>query len=786
MQGLYATGSGAPVSLPLPLAPLGAWQQWIRYTLEPHPTKAGKTTKRPTHHATGHTVSPTDPANWTNYATAVASPHGHGVGFVFTADDPFWFLDVDGAFADGVWSPMATELYNRLRGAAWEVSQSGEGLHAIGSGPLPPHGCRNTPLGLELYHQDRFVALTCRTYPDGSANAVLPAIAAVTEQYFPPLAGPDGAPLDGWRDEPVAEWSGPADDETLVRMMLAARSATAAFGSPEGKATLAQLWAGDAGNYGPSEADAALAAHLAFWTGKDHARIERLMRHSGLVRDKWDRASAYLEPTILRACATVSKVLQSGQPPVDPTAIAVPPDDTTSRYVPPAAYAAYFAHCVYVTAAGQIYTPTHGLLGSTGFDTIYGGRMFVMDAEGRKVTASAWEAFRLNQQWRPPVAHDLCFRPELQPGELTVYEGRTLLNSYVPIETRRLAGSAAPFLDLLARILPDERDRRILTSYMAAVVQNPGRKFQWWPVLQGIDGNGKTTILRVMSHAVGHRYTHLVNPEAMAKTGGQFNAWIQGNLFCGIEEIYVAKRRDFLESFKATVTNDRLAMEGKGSSQFTGDNRCNGIMLTNHPDGVPINTDQRRYAIFYTAQQSEADLQAADMMGAYFPNLYAWLNGPTAGGDGYAIVNEYLRTYRPDPEFDPAGQCQRAPKTSSHVSALRWSLGNAEQEVLEAIEQGHQGFRGGWVSSHYLGLLLERLRIPIPLNKRRDLMRSIGYDYHPFMRDGRADNPVAPDGGKPRLYLREGHLALNLTSPVQIVAAYSASQIIIAADRIAS
>lgn len=39
----------------------------------------------------------------------------------------------------------------------------------------------------------------------------------------------------------------------------------------------------------PSEADLALCSHLAFWTGRDAAKMDTMFRQSGLMRDKWDR-----------------------------------------------------------------------------------------------------------------------------------------------------------------------------------------------------------------------------------------------------------------------------------------------------------------------------------------------------------------------------------------------------------------------------------------------------------------------------------------------------------------
>lgn len=125
-------------------------------------------------------------------------------------------------------------------------------------------------------------------------------------------------PVDqDWTEEPRADWQGPTDDDLLIRRAMAAKpSAGSAFG---GKATFADLWNANGEalgrsypdpvrNYDASRADAALAQHLAYWTGKDCARIERLMERSALNRDKWGRAD-YLQRTILGAVARQDEVL---------------------------------------------------------------------------------------------------------------------------------------------------------------------------------------------------------------------------------------------------------------------------------------------------------------------------------------------------------------------------------------------------------------------------------------------------------------------------------------------
>lgn len=77
-----------------------------------------------------------------------------------------------------------------------------------------------------------------------------------------------------------------------------------------------RLWAGDwegAGYPSQSEADLALAEILAFWTGGDPERIDRLFRQSGLYRDKWARPD-YRDRTIARALSMTTEFYNQEKP----------------------------------------------------------------------------------------------------------------------------------------------------------------------------------------------------------------------------------------------------------------------------------------------------------------------------------------------------------------------------------------------------------------------------------------------------------------------------------------
>jgi hypothetical protein len=254
----------------------------------------------------------------------------------------------------------------------------------------------------------------------------------------------------------------------------------------------------------------------------------------------------------------------------------------------------------------------------------------------------------------------------------------------------------------------------------------------------------------------------------------KFNEWLFKKLFIGVEDIYVSDhKKEVIEILKPMLTNSRLAMRAMQQGQVMGDNCANFILNSNHKDAIRKNRNDRRFCVFYTGQQSAEDIVRDGMGGDYFPNIYRWLKS-----GGYAIVSHYLATYAIPDELNPAGACHRAPVTSSTEEAVIASMGSVEQEIMEAIEQGRPGFAGGWVSSMAVERLLDAQRMTraIPHNKRRELMQSLDYDYHPALKDGRVNNHVTIDGGKPRLFIKAGHIHMNLTSAAEAARLYQEAQ----------
>lgn len=807
--------------LPDALAPLSAWRQFIlvriapkyvngvivqgktqKYSAWPHDfttTAFNEKTKETYVVRKGENYDAHNAAAWMGWqAAAVLAASmpingdtiGWCIGFVLTSADPFWCLDQDGCLTlSGAWSEQSLGLLARLPGAV-EVSQSGSGLHTWGwyTGAAPEHGKRNTRLGIELYTEKRFIALSgAATGAMADATALLPGFIA---EYFPPLPEIDESGVD-WTTAPVAEYTVLDDTELMHKACARTRvqGSEVVFGQGVWLPEFSALWHRDVDalakcfppdgpgkEFAYSEADFALAKELAYWTGKDCARIERMMRGSGLVREKWDQrrpGGTLLMQTVRRAVAACTQVYHKPVLTLPPGAAEgvtlAPVVITHNTYVAREDLSSLFAGCVYVQDNNEILLPNGDLVDQARFNAKFGGYAFGMDDACTRSTKSAWEGFLHNQVIRFPRVEGTEFNPRLEFQQVIERSGRAWVNVYQTPFVDRKPGDVAPFMDLLGRILPHGDDATILLSYMAAVCQHPGVKFRWAPFIQGTRGNGKSTIVECLKHALGHRYVFTLKA-GMIENG--FNKWLENNLLYVADDIYTTRdRTDMMEALKSLITGRDQAITLKGIDSVLKRICGNFIFMDNHKDAMKRQEDSRDLCTLYCAQQVPADRQRDGLTKQYFKGFYDWLEQ-----GGYAYVAEMLHTMEIDARYNPAGECQEAPATSAAAQAVLDGRTGIEHDVAELIELEEPGFYGGFVSYHMLKKRFENDKRSIGPLKADEMLQRIGYQKHPYLPNGRLTKHVQPDNTKPVIYVKRDTMQANICDPELIAAFYVAAQ----------
>lgn len=276
----------------------------------------GKAKKKPYRLTPPHDAASTsDPSTWGTFEDAyalVARAHPGatgGVGFVMTEDDPWCCLDFDGCRnpETGVVVPEVARIVEEFASYT-EVSPSGTGLHVWIRGTKPGSRIKAAVcegVTVEIFDANQFITVTDRVFRAGSVQERQGALNALYARLFP-----EGeSVVDDAHTGRAGGFRG--DDEELLKRARNAKTG-AEFSALHDDGDLSFT----GGNH--SGADFKECKTLAFYTGGDAERIDRLFRRSALYRpDKWDEVhrgdgATYGEMTIEKAIGACKTFYRSG------------------------------------------------------------------------------------------------------------------------------------------------------------------------------------------------------------------------------------------------------------------------------------------------------------------------------------------------------------------------------------------------------------------------------------------------------------------------------------------
>lgn len=263
--------------IPSELKKLNNWVCWR--AVQDEKSHSG-ISKIPVNPKTGGMAQSNNPDTWSDFDTAVrVSADLAGIGFMFDGSGYFG-VDLDDVksavedFRNGITDNIIGEFVYGLRSYT-ELSFSGNGVHIICKGKLPPGNRRSKKV--EMYEKGRFFVMTgnyCSEFID---------IRDCTENI---------KPLHG---KYLGEKTAAPSQGTSVSVpagLTASQIIEKARNSSKGQKFDA-LYSGDISGYASqSEADMAFCNLLAFWCQCDINLMDEIYRSSALMRPKWDRAQS--------------------------------------------------------------------------------------------------------------------------------------------------------------------------------------------------------------------------------------------------------------------------------------------------------------------------------------------------------------------------------------------------------------------------------------------------------------------------------------------------------------
>jgi putative DNA primase/helicase len=263
-----------PNSIPEELKQLN---NWCCYQILPDEVKPNKMKKMPKNAKTGGNAMSNNRDTWSSYEEAVIGLRKYGfngLGFFFA--DGYFGVDIDGveheveAFKHGEMDNIVGEFIHTLQSYA-EYSVSGNGIHIICKGELPPGGRRKN--NVEMYQEGRFFIMTAN--PASEYTEIKDCTAAIKPLHEKYIGGTTS------KVSPNAPRQLELSENEIINKIRE---------SSQGQ-LFDLLYSGSwQGLYtSQSEADMAFANILAFWFQGDFMKMDAMYRSSGLMREKWDR-----------------------------------------------------------------------------------------------------------------------------------------------------------------------------------------------------------------------------------------------------------------------------------------------------------------------------------------------------------------------------------------------------------------------------------------------------------------------------------------------------------------
>lgn len=281
----------------------------------------------------------------------------------------------------------------------------------------------------------------------------------------------------------------------------------------------------------------------------------------------------------------------------------------------------------------------------------------------------------------------------------------------------------------------NEEHTALMLNWIAWQLQRKGEKILWCPVIQGVEGTGKSFFADLLEHLLGHENINTVAPREVLS---QFNGWATNACVSVLSEIRLVNqdRYEAVNALKPLITDQVVQINIKNVPAYNVRNVTNYICMTNFKDAIPVTATDRRWWILYSDYDTLDDfLQRAspDDADGYFMRLYNALRGYSSE------VVKWFSEYAIHPDFE---RIKQAPKTIYKDALLRNEQEKSMpiHDAIDLLEEGGYYFNSSILCA---GDFFDRLKdvcadFNPQTSQRATFLMKLGFSFYKTMKiDGK-------------------------------------------------
>lgn len=273
----------------------------------------------------------------------------------------------------------------------------------------------------------------------------------------------------------------------------------------------------------------------------------------------------------------------------------------------------------------------------TGLYNIVPDKYYDQDLDAQCFIIDAW----LDQP-NKTICASLTYDPSTTDKIININENIKLLNIFMGFATKPIESQPIEnqwFVNhLIALQGRDEAEYTL--SYIADIIQNPGRKPGTMMLWAGTQGNGKSLIGKIIVRLLGQMNAIVINAKVLAD---QFTSEFASKIFVMPEEMPDSSRaRDSInQELKYLITADHVRLNSKGVAAYQIPSFHRIIVTSNNIISMKLDEDERRTTIIQCKAEHLKKSNNMILDNEYFNPLFAKIADPIAMGK----LMHFLGTY---------------------------------------------------------------------------------------------------------------------------------------------
>ena len=266
------------------------------------------------------------------------------------------------------------------------------------------------------------------------------------------------------------------------------------------------------------------------------------------------------------------------------------------------------------------------------------------------VDADEWgRIFRIADSFifDPNMPFGILFGKTSFEGKILEQTGSNLVNLYHPpfikpgnYDPKEPEKYVKPLLAHIRNLFSSEDDVQQILMWMAHIIQKPGEKVRWAPILYSKDqGVGKDVLLNFIEEIIGSNYCSTIKPSQLSDTFNEFARSIMIRISEVSDVSERMSKRKFQEEVKTLISGDSqtITINPKYGVKYSCQNIAHVVITTNNLNDIIITSTDRRYDVFECRRKEAMGIQTQELSHAYFSRLINWYQ--TSGKrDVYAFL----------------------------------------------------------------------------------------------------------------------------------------------------